>query len=112
MIIDTTLFNDEFDMLDIRLALTQTWVDRWIICEGNRTLSGRPKPYHLSNNLARYAQYQDRLQVICLDIPETWSNWDIENGQRAAIRDAYQDCAQDDVIVHSDLDEILNPFLK
>ena len=109
MIVDTTLFNDEFDMLDIRLALTEKWVDRWIICEGNRTLSGQPKPYHLSNNLSRYYRYQDRMQVIRLDIPESWSNWDIENGQRAVIRDAYQDCAQDDVIMHSDLDEILDP---
>jgi beta-1,4-mannosyl-glycoprotein beta-1,4-N-acetylglucosaminyltransferase len=111
MIVDTTLFNDEFDMLDIRLALTESWVDRWIICEGNRTLSGQPKPFRLSENLSRYHRYRDRMHVICLDVPESWTNWDIENGQRAAIRDAYQGCAQDDVIMHSDLDEILNPEL-
>jgi beta-1,4-mannosyl-glycoprotein beta-1,4-N-acetylglucosaminyltransferase len=109
MIIDTTLFNDEFDMLDIRLALTESWADRWIICEGNRTLSGHPKPYHLSDNLTRYDRYIDRMHIVKLDIPESWTNWDIENGQRAAIRDAYHDSADDDVIMHSDLDEILNP---
>ena len=110
MIIDTTLFNNEFDMLDIRLALTESWVDHWIICEGNRTMSGQPKPYHLSDHIDRYAAYQDRLTVLQLDIPEWWTNWDIENGQRAHIAKGYDRLAsQDDIIIHSDLDEILNP---
>ena len=111
MIVDTTLFNDEFDMLDIRLELTKNYVDRWVICEGNRTMSGKPKPYHLTNAIERYAALGDRFRVICLDIPESWSNWDIENGQRAALLPGYQDCDPNDVIMHSDLDEILNPEL-
>jgi beta-1,4-mannosyl-glycoprotein beta-1,4-N-acetylglucosaminyltransferase len=111
MIVDTTLFNNEFDMLDIRLELTKDYVDRWIICEGNRTMSGRPKPYYLSENIDRYTKWGNRLQVIKLDIPETWSNWDIENGQRAALRPGYADCNDNDIIMHSDLDEVLNPKL-
>lgn len=109
MIIDTFLFNNEFDMLDLRIELTQHWVDRWVICEGNRTLSGKPKPYHLTDNIEKYARLGDRLRVIPLDIPESWTNWDIENGQRAALVPGYEDCDEDDVIMHSDLDEILNP---
>jgi hypothetical protein len=111
MIVDTTLFNDEFHMLDIRIELTRTWVDRWVICEGNRTMSGKPKPYHLSDNIERYAHLGDRLRVIKLDIPETWSNWDIENGQRAALLPGYADVGDDDIVMHSDLDELLNPEL-
>lgn len=109
MIIDTTLFNDEFHMLDLRIELTKSWVDRWVICEGNRTMSGRLKPYHLSNNIKRYAHWGDRLKVIKLEIPETWSNWDIENGQRAALVPGYSDAHSEDIVMHSDLDEILNP---
>ena len=112
MIIDTTMFNNEFDMLDIRLALTESYVDHWIICEGNRTLSGQPKPYHLTQNLDRYERYRDRMTVIQLDVPYTWTNWDVDNGQRAAIRSGYRlKAAADDIIIHSDLDEILNPDL-
>lgn len=112
MIIDTTLFNNEFDMLDIRLALTESWVDHWIICEGNRTMSGQPKPYHLSDNIDRYARHLGRMTVLKLDVPEWWSNWDIENGQRAHIRQGYDRLASmDDIIMHSDLDEMLNPEL-
>jgi beta-1,4-mannosyl-glycoprotein beta-1,4-N-acetylglucosaminyltransferase len=111
MIIDTTLFNNEFHMLDIRIELTKNWVDRWIVCEGNRTMSGKPKPYYLSENIQRYKHLGNRLQVIQLDIPETWSNWDIENGQRAALAPGYADADADDVVMHSDLDENLNPEL-
>lgn len=108
MIVDTFLFNNEFDMLDIRIALTSSWVDRWVVCEGNRTLSGQLKPYYLSDNIDRYKPLGDRLRVIKLDIPETWSNWDIENGQRSALLPGYQYCQDSDIIMHSDLDEILN----
>jgi beta-1,4-mannosyl-glycoprotein beta-1,4-N-acetylglucosaminyltransferase len=111
MIIDTTLFNNEFDMLDIRLELTKHYVDQWIICEGNRTMSGRPKPFYLSDNIERYSHWVDRLHVVQLDIPETWSNWDIENGQRAALLQGYANCSDDDIVMHSDLDEIINPEL-
>lgn len=111
MIIDTTLFNNEFDMLDIRIALTEHYVDKWIICEGNRTMSGRPKPFYLSEAVEKYDYLGDRLHIVQLDIPESWSNWDIENGQRAALLEAYQDCDANDIILHSDLDEILNPGL-
>jgi beta-1,4-mannosyl-glycoprotein beta-1,4-N-acetylglucosaminyltransferase len=111
MIIDTTLFNNEFDMLDIRLALTQHYVDRWVICEGNRTMSGRPKPYYLSENIERYAKWGDRIRVVKLDVPESWTNWDIENGQRAALLEGYSDCNSEDIVMHSDLDEMINPEL-
>ena len=111
MIIDTTLFNNEFDMLDIRIALTEHYVDKWIICEGNRTMSGHPKPFYLSDAVEKYDYLGDRLHIIQLDIPESWSNWDIENGQRAALLEAYRDCDENDIIMHSDLDEILNPEL-
>ena len=111
MFIDTTLFNNEFDMLDIRLELSKDYVDQWIICEGNRTMSGKPKPYHLTENIERYAKWGDRIHVVQLDIPESWSNWDIENGQRAAIIEAYKDMPDGTIVMHSDLDEILNPEL-
>lgn len=111
MIVDTTLFNNEFHLLDLRIELSKNYVDRWVICEGNRTLSGKPKPYYLSENIKRYEYLGNRLKVVKLDIPETWTNWDIENGQRAALLPGYADCAADDIIMHSDLDENLNPEL-
>lgn len=98
-------------MLDIRLALTESYVDKWVICEANRTMSGRPKPLYLTENIARYDYWGDRLHVVQLEVPENWSNWDIENGQRQVLVQGYEDAADDDIVMHSDLDEIINPEL-
>jgi beta-1,4-mannosyl-glycoprotein beta-1,4-N-acetylglucosaminyltransferase len=103
------MFNDEFEMLDIRLALTQQYVDRWIILEGNRTWSGQEKSYNLSNNLDRYTQYQDRITVIKLDIPETYVNWQCENHSRSSLQQEINNLDAQDIVIHSDLDEIVNP---
>jgi uncharacterized protein (DUF3820 family) len=103
------MFNNEFDMLDIRLAVTEHYVDRWIVLEGSQTWSGHKKPYHLSDNLHRYHGYQDRMSVIKLDIPEEYLNWQCENHSRAGLQQGIDLLDDQDVIMHSDLDEILNP---
>lgn len=109
MIVDTFMFNNEFDMLDIRLAVTEHYVDRWIVLEGSQTWSGHKKPYHLSDYMHRYRHYQDRLSVIRLDIPEQYLNWQCENHSRASLQQGIDLLDDQDIIMHSDLDEILNP---
>lgn len=109
MIIDTFPFNDEFDMLAIRLAITDNYVDRWIISEGDRTFSGIQKPYHLSENLHRFPLYRDRIEIVQLAIDADKINWQCENRMRSGLNSALDHCADDDVIIHGDLDEIIDP---
>lgn len=109
MIIDTFPFNDELDMLDIRLAITEPYVDRWIISEANRTFSGLEKPYHLSDNIAQFDRYRDRIEIIQLEIAHDQINWACENRMRQGLSPALDQCAGDDVIIHGDLDEVINP---
>lgn len=110
MIIDTSLFNNEFDMLDIHLAISNHYVDRWVILEANRTFSGIPKPYNLLDNLGRYRQqYGDRIRVVTLALEEHQTNWLCETMMRQAIAPALADCDPNDIVIHSDLDEIINP---
>ena len=109
MIVDTFMFNNEFDMLDIRLAVTENYVDRWIVLEGSQTWSGHKKPHHLTENLHRYQRYQDRMCVIKLDIPQDYLNWQCENHSRASLQLGIDPLDDQDIIMHSDLDEILNP---
>ena len=111
MIIDTFMFNDEFEMLDLRLALTSSYVDHWVILEGNRTWSGIAKPFYLTQNLSRYEQYRDRITVISLDIPQSYVNWQCENHSRASLQQGIDKFGPEDIIIHGDLDEILNPEL-
>lgn len=109
MIVDTFMFNDEFDMLDIRLAITESYVDRWIILEGNKTWSGISKLYNLSQNLDRYTQYRDRISVIKLDIPADYVNWQCENYSRAGLQQEINKLSDQDIVLHGDLDEIIDP---
>ena len=110
MVIDTLLFNNEFDMLDIHLAVTDHYVDRWVILEASRTFSGIPKPYNLLDNLGRYRQqYGDRIKVVALALEPHQTNLICETMMRQAIAPALADCAPDDIVIHGDLDEIINP---
>jgi beta-1,4-mannosyl-glycoprotein beta-1,4-N-acetylglucosaminyltransferase len=110
MVIDTLLFNNEFDMLDIHLAITDHYVDRWVVLEASRTFSGIAKPYNLLDNLHRYQQqYGDRLRVVTLELQAHEINLICETRMRQAIAPALADCAPDDIVIHGDLDEIINP---
>jgi beta-1,4-mannosyl-glycoprotein beta-1,4-N-acetylglucosaminyltransferase len=110
MVIDTLLFNNEFDMLDIHLAITDHYVDRWVVLEASRTFSGIAKPYNLLDNLHRYQQqYGDRLRVVTLALEEHQTNLICETMMRQSIAPALADCAADDIVIHGDLDEIINP---
>jgi beta-1,4-mannosyl-glycoprotein beta-1,4-N-acetylglucosaminyltransferase len=110
MIIDTFLFNDEFDMLDIHLDITKNYVDKWIVLEASRTFSGLLKPYNLTNNLDRYKkELGDKLEVITLDLTEDQTNLICETMMRRGFRNSLDKCNDDDIIIHGDLDEIINP---
>lgn len=110
MIIDTLLFNDEFDMLDIHLSITEKYVDKWIILEASRTFSGLSKPYNLTNNFKRYKKkYGDKIEVINLELTADQKNLVCETLMRRGFRDALSKYSPEDIIIHGDLDEIINP---
>ena len=110
MIVDTLLFNNEFDMLDIHLAITNHYVDRWVILEASRTFSGISKPYYLTDNLKQYQlRYGDRIQVVTLELAADQTNLICETMMRQSIAPALAAYSANDIIVHGDLDEIINP---
>ena len=50
MIYDCFTFRDEFDMLEIRLRILDRVVDKFVICEADRTFTNQPKPYNFLAN--------------------------------------------------------------
>lgn len=110
MIVDTFMFNDEFEMLDIRLSLTKSYTDRWIILEGNKTWSGKSKPYFLQEKIKDYQEkYNNKIDLISLDIPHDYKDWKCENFSRESLQLGIKSLNENDIVIHSDLDEILNP---
>lgn len=109
MVIDTLLFNNEFDMLDIHLAITDHYVDKWIILEASRTFSGIIKPFYLTENIEKVKKYRDRIEVINLELDETQTNLICETAMRKGFKSSLEKYQDSDIIIHGDLDEIINP---
>lgn len=59
-IVDSFIFNNEFDLLDYRLGLLYPFVDHFITCESKFTFSGQVKPIHFMNHIYRYSQFRDK----------------------------------------------------
>lgn len=110
MIVDTFMFNDEFEMLDIRLEITKKYVDKWIILEGNKTWSGNSKSFLLQSQIERYnKKYGNKIDLITLEIPYDYKDWVCENYSRASLQIGIDRLNDNDIVIHSDLDEIINP---
>ncbi|HPG12470.1 MAG TPA: hypothetical protein PLU37_13135 [Chitinophagaceae bacterium] len=107
MVYDCFLFNDELDLLRLRLEFLKDTVNHFVLVESERTLSGEKKPLHFKNNQDQFKEYSDR--IIHLVAPENdLSPWEYEFFQRNYIKEALQKCNADDMIMISDVDEIAN----
>ncbi len=110
MLVDSFPFFDEFDLLEVRLTVLDPIVDRFVIVEGTRTFSGKPKPLRLPEMKDRYAKWWHKIVYIEVsDWPDTDNAWILENHQRNALARGWRDLADEDVVIVSDLDEIPNP---
>lgn len=113
MIYDTFMFGNDYemDMLECRLYELQDIPNLvHVAVEADVDHQAHPKPYHLSDNLDRFASWKDRLRVVratglptLADSADAWSR---EQAQREHARHAMTDAEPGDVILHGDLDEI------
>lgn len=102
------MFNNELDLLELRLEFLWNQVDHFIIVESPRTLSGTQKPLYFFENKQRYRKFLSK--IIYLEAParNDLLNWDYEKIQRNHIKYGLRDCHDEDIIFISDVDEILN----
>jgi beta-1,4-mannosyl-glycoprotein beta-1,4-N-acetylglucosaminyltransferase len=115
---DCVVFNDELDLLEIRLHELADVVDVFVICEGNFDFKGRRKPLHFLNNASRFEPFLDKIRHVgCVRgmpqqhpfiqrgewDPRAWAN---EHYQRDRCWSAIGDATPDDIILLSDGDEI------
>lgn len=102
------LFN-ELDLLDLRLHELSSVVDRFVIAEATTTFSGESKPLYFREHHGRFAAFADRITYIVVDdMPGPGaSGWDRQWHQRGALLAGIADAVPDDVILLSDVDEIV-----
>lgn len=121
---DVFLFNDELDLLEIRLNLLYDFVDYFVIGESRKTFSELDKDLYYESNKDLFKKFNDK--IIHIIVPEP-SQEELNycdrlynlHGVRSYSRDTFEKdylknkldeiCSDDDIIIWSDLDEIPNP---
>jgi beta-1,4-mannosyl-glycoprotein beta-1,4-N-acetylglucosaminyltransferase len=110
MVYDCFPFFNELELLEIRLNVLSSVVDKFIIVEADRTFSNQPKELFFEQNKTRYTEFLDKIIYIKLtEYPIFETSWEFESYQRNIIIEGLKNCVPDDVILISDLDEIPNP---
>lgn len=106
-IYDGFLFNDELELLQLRFHFLKDVVDYFVVVESRRTLSGKPKPLVFMEN--RHL-FKDLLpKIIHVEAPANdMRAWDYESFQRNCIKKGFETCADDDIVLISDVDEIVH----
>lgn len=108
MTYDCFIFNNELEILNIRLEYLYNQVDYFVIVEANRTLTGIPKPLTFKDNAQQFSKFSDKIIYIQAEEKPELKNWDYEWYQRNTIQKGLENCSDDDVIFISDVDEIIN----
>lgn len=125
-IYDCFTFCNELDVLDLRLNVMYEHVDKIVLVESTKTFNkGKYKPLYYNDNKEKFKQFSDKIIHIIIDdkdFPEGeekkeyqkkyFANGDpqtIEVFQRNAISRGLNNIENDDIIIISDVDEIIKP---
>lgn len=125
MIYDVFYFNNELDLLEIRLNILDPYVDFFVISEARETFSGIPKPLYYLENKERFAKWNHKIIHHVVDendglykvamastnigAGEHW--WVREFVQKESVRYTLERLNDEDIVYISDVDEIWNPNL-
>lgn len=111
MIVDSFLFLNELDLLEIRLNCLSKYVDMFVLCESPVTFTGNLKPLNFYNNRDRFSKFNIK-HVVADNGTVEWVNknqgeaWHREYYQRKfLVEKAIEDMGDDDILLMSDCDE-------
>jgi beta-1,4-mannosyl-glycoprotein beta-1,4-N-acetylglucosaminyltransferase len=112
-IYDCFMYSSEDDILDIRLNTVYEKVDKIVIVESTTTHRGEKKDLNFlkEKNVKRFEKFYDKINyVIVSDMPKYNDNpWELENFQRNCILRGIEDADENDIVIVSDVDEIIRP---
>jgi hypothetical protein len=109
-IYDCFPFYNELDLLEVRLSELYDHVDHFVLVEGSTTFTDLPKPYYFEENKHRFSKYLDKIIHIKVDdMPHSNDAWVNDIFQRNAINRGLSSADEDDIIIVTDLDELIRP---
>jgi beta-1,4-mannosyl-glycoprotein beta-1,4-N-acetylglucosaminyltransferase len=115
---DLVMFSTELDWLEIRLHEHGSYVDYFVIIESATTFSGISKPFVLKENWNKFAAFHHKMIYREIHDPvQSTRPWDHEDYLRNAmlrevfpsITDEALQARRGDVLIVSDMDELLRP---
>ncbi|WCT73004.1 hypothetical protein PQ455_15390 [Sphingomonas naphthae] len=105
---DCFMVFNEIDLLEIRLNELDPVIDVFVIVESNTTFQGDAKPLHFQDNKERFARFLPKIRHFVFDGRyDAETPWQREFGQRNALSRGFEDAADADIIIISDVDEIV-----
>lgn len=105
-LLDCFLFNEELDLLEIRLNELDPYVNLFILVEANKTHRGDPKPYHYEENYKRFTDFANKIlhiKIEDLPSPEYEGDFTPEIYQRKAIQDIIYYLSDQKIVTSADL---------
>lgn len=109
-IYDCFTFYNELDLLELRLEELYDHVDHFVLVEANTTFTSIPKPFYFEEHKERYKKYLDKIiHVKVEDMPHDPDAWVNDRFQRNSINRGLESANDDDIIMISDLDELIRP---
>lgn len=111
MLIDTFIFYNELDLLELRLEVLDEYVDKFVLVESEVNHIGERKPLFYAENKARYAKWNDKIIHVVVSEEEMPGGQGLhplvrEDYQRYAITRALAEFPEEALIMMSDVDEI------
>ena len=109
MIVDTFMFYNEFDVLEMRLEVLDPYVDRFVLVEAEVNHVGGPKELFFEKNKDRYAKWLHKIKHIIVtaeESPKDTNPWSREKYQRDCIMRGLEGVPSDALVMISDVDEI------
>lgn len=110
-IFDTFLYYDEDLMLNLRMNILDKFVNHFVILECNYDFNGNYKGYNFKIN--NFNQFKNKIIYIKLDLSDQFhlvknDGWFIHDKSRDEIINSLKFANDEDIIIHSDIDEIPN----
>lgn len=106
-VFDCCTFFNEAEILEVRLAELYDVVERFVVVEASHTHSGEPKALTFGDHRERFRPYMDKIRYVVVDELVGSFSWQREAYQRDAILRGLDGCRDDDMVIVSDVDEIL-----
>lgn len=108
LVYDLITFNDELDMLELRMIELAPVVDFFVINEQPVTYTGKPKPLHYQLNQDRFARFRAQILVVNHSVPDTGADvWGRERMSRVVgLQHVKEVAPKDALVLFTDVDEV------